>query len=69
MVEKTPYIERIKQLHLIKTGAAFSDAEAAEVFEKLIALVSAVYQPIPAASHGQKPSSPRTGRDIQRAAR
>lgn len=69
MVDKTPYIERIKQLHLSKTGVTFSDSDAAECFEKLVALVSVIYRPIPAALHGQKSNSPKVRSDIQRAAR
>lgn len=47
MVEKTKYIERIKALHLKKTGVVLSDRAALECFEKLIALVTVTYQPIP----------------------
>lgn len=51
MVEKEKYIERVKKLHFLKKGVQLSDSEASDCFEKLVALVSAVYQPIPM-SHG-----------------
>lgn len=54
MVDKNQYIERIKQLHLKKTGLALSDVEAGECFEKLVALVSVIYQPIPTTSYGAR---------------
>lgn len=47
MVDKTKYIERIKALHLKKTGTVLSDRAALDCFEKLVALVAVIYQPIP----------------------
>lgn len=46
MVDKTRYVERLKELHRQKTGAELDDAEALAYFEKLVLLVSLVYLPI-----------------------
>jgi hypothetical protein len=46
MVDKTTYIQRIKNIYTRKTGKVLSDVEALDVFENLVTLVSAVYQPI-----------------------
>ncbi len=45
MVEKNRYIERFKTLYEETTGSAISDDAALEYFEKLIALVDAIYKP------------------------
>jgi len=45
--KKQQYILRFKALHRLKTGLELSDAEALVHFEKLIALIRAVYRPVP----------------------
>lgn len=47
MVDKTVYVQRLKVLFQQKTGILISDAEALVLFERLVALVEAVYSPIP----------------------
>lgn len=42
MVDKAPYLERLKLLHIQKTCVSISDEEALENFERLIALVRAI---------------------------
>ncbi len=44
---KLPYIERLKEIHKRKNGEELSDAQALMLFEQLVSLVKAVYQPIP----------------------
>lgn len=47
MVDKTIYVQRLKALFQRNTGILISDAEALVLFERLVALVEAVYSPIP----------------------
>jgi len=44
---KLLYIERLKEIYKRKNGEELSDAQALILFEELISLVKAVYQPIP----------------------
>jgi hypothetical protein len=46
MIGKEKYIKRFKELYKRKSGKDISDQDAMEHFEKLIVLVSAVYQPL-----------------------
>lgn len=46
-LQKLKYVERYKEIYKRKTGKEISDLEALEGFEKLTALVEAVYKPIP----------------------
>lgn len=46
MIDKDKYIQKYKEIHYKKTGQNLSDIEASAQFEKLILLVSTVYQPI-----------------------
>lgn len=46
MVNKKPYLQRLKELHRRKTGEVLSDEDALVRFETLIALVSAIYHPV-----------------------
>jgi hypothetical protein len=46
-VDKEKYIKRFKGIYRRKTGKNISDADALARFEKLIAHVRAIYQPIP----------------------
>jgi hypothetical protein len=46
MVDKTKYIQQVKNIYEKKTGKTLSDVEALNIFENLVTLVSAVYQPI-----------------------
>ncbi len=46
MVDKTKYVERLKELHHQKKGVPLSDAEALDLFEKLVVLVGAVIDPL-----------------------
>lgn len=51
MVDKSNYIQKFKELHKGKTGQELSDSEALRFFEELIALVAAIYAPIPKPIH------------------
>lgn len=44
---KLLYIERLKEIYKRKNGEELSNAQALIIFEQLICLVKAVYQPIP----------------------
>lgn len=46
MINKTKYIDKIKKLHLEKTGIFLTEIEAQVLFENLIVLVATIYQPI-----------------------
>ncbi len=46
MLDKKIFIERLKVLHLQKSGVSLTDAQALKIFEQLICLVAAVYQPM-----------------------
>jgi len=43
---KLLYIERLKEIYKRKSGEEITDAQALILFEQLISLVKAVYQPI-----------------------
>ncbi len=45
MVDKKMYAQRLKKIYYIKYGDMLSDAEALDLFEKLVALVEATYPP------------------------
>ena len=46
MVDKQPYIQRFKEIHKAKTGIDLTNEDASDLFEKLVALVDAIYKPI-----------------------
>lgn len=59
MVDKTTYIEKLKEMYRQKTGVELSDALALEYFERLVSLISLVTEHIPAdevilPSHGSR---------------
>lgn len=47
MLDKQPYVQRIQELHKAKTGKSLSELEALNIFESLVVLVGAIYQPMP----------------------
>lgn len=47
MVDKEKYVRRFADLYKEKTGQDLSDAEALDLFEKLVTLVNAIYTPLP----------------------
>ena len=46
-VDKQKYVQQVKDLYETKSGKKISDAEALDIFENLVTLVNAIYQPIP----------------------
>lgn len=50
MVDKSKYIEKIREMYMRKTGQEITEEYAQEIFENLVTLVSAVYKPIPMVS-------------------
>jgi hypothetical protein len=47
-VARKEYVKRLKEIYKRQNGEELSDEQALQIFEQLIALVKAVYQPISA---------------------
>jgi hypothetical protein len=45
-VARKEYVKRLKEIYKRKNGEELSDGRALQMFEQLVALVKAVYQPI-----------------------
>ena len=56
---KAKYVQRFKEIHKQQTGQDLSDEEALGYFEDLIALVKAVYRPIPVSEARKMPKKLR----------
>jgi len=47
-VARKDYVKRLKEIYKRKNGEELSDEQALQIFEQLVVLVKAVYQPISA---------------------
>lgn len=47
MIDKTPYINQLKQLYFDKYHEVLPDELAHEYFDQLVTLIECIYRPIP----------------------